>query len=328
MVRAVGAPPGAYDLIVQFPGEEPLRMPRAVWLRAVDPAAPAQLRVAQITDLHVGSGARAKERLDRVIADVNLLAPDLVLVTGDVANNGDRPGLMPKARDVLLALQMPLLVVPGNHDHGFNLRAFSGIGESPGSRHFADVFHAHAHFTVTLGGWDFIGFDSGPSRPSPLVRTRGLDATALASIARDLEGAHGRGRRGVVLFSHTPSRTRLTGSRPSIVVGPLARMGRGTRAFEDLLRDAGDRSQRVLHLTGHTHWTDVFELDSETRRFVRWDHKRLGRGPHDVAGHVVLINSQSASHSGIPTKKTGRGHGYTVITLGDGAPQLDFHRYE
>lgn len=41
------------------------------------------LRIVQISDLHIGNGLEG-ERLDRVVADVNALDPDVIALTGDL----------------------------------------------------------------------------------------------------------------------------------------------------------------------------------------------------------------------------------------------------
>jgi hypothetical protein len=321
LVRSA-APPGGYDLKVRG-----ATAPRAVWLRAGDPEAPGRLHVAHVTDLHIGRSVRRREGLARLIADVNAGAPDLVLIGGDLVDNGDRAGPFADVRRLLSAVEAPMLVVAGNHDHGFHPRALAGLGPGPGWRNFAETFHPYLHFRLTLGGWVFVCFDSGPSRVSPLVTTRGIDAEALAKVAHDLDDAHARGSRGVVLLSHTPSRARLTGSRPSTIPGVVGRMSRGGRALEALLRGAAKRDQRVVHLTGHTHWIEVFELDADARRFVRWDHRRLDEGPRAIAGRVALVNSQSATHAGFPFKQNSRGHGFTRLFLDERA-HVGFHRYD
>lgn len=330
-VVSAAAPPGGYDLSLSGLGSAPELAPRSVWLRQSDPDALTSLHLAHVTDLHVGSRGRAAARLAHVLSEINAHTPDLVLITGDIANNGDRAQHYPSAVRLLSTLRAPSLIVAGNHDHGFSPRALAGRGFGAGFHNFADAFHPFLHFGMQLGGWDFVGFDSGPSRLSPLVRTRGLDAEALSALARDLDSAYARGRRGVILFSHTPLRSRLTGSRPSALPGMVGGMSRGSRAFEELLRTAARRGQRVLHLAGHTHWMEVFELDAEGKRFMRWDHRRIGpQGqPLTTAGApVALINTQSASHSGIPLKRNGQGYGFVRILLDAEAPQIHFHRYD
>ena len=136
----------------------------------------------------------------------------------------------------------------------------------------------------------------------------------------------------MILSSHTPLRSRLTRSRPSALPGLVGGMSRGSRAFEELLRTAARRGQRVLHLAGHTHWMEVFELDAEGKRFMRWDHRRIGPEAQPITTQiapVALVNTQSASHSGIPLKRNGLGYGFVRIVLDTAeSPQIHFHRYD
>lgn len=74
-----------------------------------------ELRVVQLSDLHVGPTMRAAE-MERLVAATNALSPDLVLITGDL--------LMPYSErehgfmlDALARLQAPCYACPGNHDN-------------------------------------------------------------------------------------------------------------------------------------------------------------------------------------------------------------------
>jgi len=314
-VRVTRGAPGAYDLRVEWPCGIRALAPRAVWLHGEDPALTSPLRVAHITDLHLGRSADSPARLEQVIAGVNALSPDLVLLTGDVVDNGDRAEQFGLAHRLLSALRAPALVVAGNHDHGFHPRALSGRGFGPGWRHFGDAFHAYTQFAVSRGGWDFIGFDSGPTLVSPLVRTRGLGPAAVAALERALERSHAAGRRGAVLFSHTRSGG-----------GAVGRMGHGAEDLQDVLRRAARRGQRVLHLSGHTHWSDVFELDPECRGFIRWDPGRYALDEQAIHAPVALVTTQSATHSW-PFKLSGRGYGWSCLSLGQDATRIRFHQY-
>jgi 3',5'-cyclic AMP phosphodiesterase CpdA len=90
--------------------------------------------VAQITDLHVapdGSFMRqfvdSNELLARAVAYVNSMTPrpDVVLATGDLTDHGtaEEYALL---REILGALEIPLFLVPGNHDEVDVLRAEYG----------------------------------------------------------------------------------------------------------------------------------------------------------------------------------------------------------
>lgn len=326
-------PPGGYDLLVQGQGQESQRAVRAVWLRADDPAMLRQVRVAHLSDLHVGKGtgnkaALIQAHLQQVVAEVNGQRPDLVIVTGDIVNSGQRSQLWPIAQDLLSGVAAPVLVVLGNHDIEFMARGMRPVRRyGEGWTNFSRAFHPFLHFSLSLGGYDFVGFDSGPAERTPRVLTRGLHPSSVALLRDDIQRAEERGQRGVILFSHAPSRaSTFTGVAPRSS-GFFGRMRYGNAAFERLLVEAAGRGQQVLHLAGHTHWSDVFELDQRSRQFRRWPLEALSPCPRPVMSPVALITTQAAGHSGLFSKANARGYGYALITLGGSHPELEVFRY-
>jgi 3',5'-cyclic AMP phosphodiesterase CpdA len=75
------------------------------------------LTIAHVSDTHLGSRPEALDRARRVLDHVRSLdpAPDLLLVTGDIADHG-RDEEYAQARDLFAAWRGPLLVGTGNHD--------------------------------------------------------------------------------------------------------------------------------------------------------------------------------------------------------------------
>ena len=73
--------------------------------------------IAHISDLHIGGRPESVERARRVIAHVGAMAPapDVLLVTGDIADHGGDDEYA-TALDLLSAWRGPLLVGTGNHD--------------------------------------------------------------------------------------------------------------------------------------------------------------------------------------------------------------------
>ena len=326
----VALAPRGYDLYVESAIDAPTRAARSVWVRRQS-AVGRPLRVAHLTDLHLGKSAPdLRANLERVLADVNAGAPDLVVVTGDLANLGTRTTLLEQARAVLLRVEAPVVAIIGNHDLGFGPAPILTRAYGPGWANFARVFHPYLMFTVTLGDWDFVGFDSGPSVISPRVLTRGLADDTLAALGETLATAQKQGQRGVVLLSHAPSRAALTTYGDSASVGIFGRMRRGAQAFERVLLDAAPGLQ-VIHLAGHTHWSDLFEADAargeRPTRFHRWAAASLSPCPQPLHGQVSLITTQSASHSSFPLRRNGQGYGFTWLLLGESAPQVAFMRY-
>ena len=86
------------------------------------PTGAPPVTVALISDLHVGNATMRAGRLDRVMAQVTALRPDLILLAGDFIG-GHRPDDAAIAEPILLQglkqLHAPLGVVAvlGNHDH-------------------------------------------------------------------------------------------------------------------------------------------------------------------------------------------------------------------
>jgi hypothetical protein len=317
----VDAPVGGYDLVVD--GQ---RARRAVWLRADDPAAPRPLHVIQLSDLHVGKNRSAMAHLSEVIRDVNALQPDLVIVTGDLVDHGEDASLAPRAAWMLQQIDAPVLTVMGNHDvgrsFGTRVRRRYGVGWEYDAR----AFHPLMSVSLALGGWEFVGFETGPGAGfGTRINVRGIGKDTIAELRGVLADARRAGRRGVVLASHAPTRSSVFGG-PGNGRGAVGRMSRGGDALEAMMLDAGASGQRVIHLAGHTHWSDVYEEQAGRRgpHFARW--AALSPCPHLVRGGAALVTTQSASVGGLPAKTSARGYGYAELWLDD-TVRVAHHRY-
>jgi 3',5'-cyclic-AMP phosphodiesterase len=72
--------------------------------------------IAQLSDVHVGGGRYREDVLRTAIAEINAAEPDLVVVAGDLTDDG-YPDQYPVAKRELDALTCEQVVrVPGNHD--------------------------------------------------------------------------------------------------------------------------------------------------------------------------------------------------------------------
>lgn len=80
-----------------------------------------RIRIALLSDIHIGSRTMPPERLNRIVEQVNQAKPDLVVIVGDFVNGSD--GVLASNPSDLVSplsrLQAPLGVVAtmGNHDH-------------------------------------------------------------------------------------------------------------------------------------------------------------------------------------------------------------------
>lgn len=118
--------------------------------------------VAQITDLHVGPEIATAQgpvdpcaALDRAVAHLNALdpRPDLVLATGDLTQQ-ESAAEYALVKAGLAGLEMPVYVLPGNHDDRGRLRAaFAEAGYLPAEGEFL-------HYVIEDGALRIIALDS------------------------------------------------------------------------------------------------------------------------------------------------------------------------
>lgn len=157
-----------------------VRLPR--W-----PAGVAAVRVALLSDIHIGSPATTPARLEHVVAQVNALHPDLVVIAGDFVAGHDRDAgrrYAPMLRRPLANLRAPLGVVAvlGNHDHWTDASAVRRALASAGVTVLANE-------AVERGPLAVIGVDDG--------------FTGHADIGRSITAA--QALRGVrIVVTHPP----------------------------------------------------------------------------------------------------------------------------
>ena len=137
--------PGTYDLVVKA-GNREARAHRSV---AVLDSIPERFTLAQITALHFGRTAEGEASVASIVDELNRLGPAVVLVTGDITQNGKRAEFE-RATRALDRLTMPIVCIPGNHD----MRGWTGYLTS-----FGFPYHL-----VKFGHWTFLGLDSGHGR--------------------------------------------------------------------------------------------------------------------------------------------------------------------
>lgn len=152
------------------------------------------LRVAQLSDLHVGRRTPA-ERIRDAIAQANAFEPDLIALTGDYLCEERRGvGLM---RELLGGLAAPTVAVLGNHDHWVDAsgaaRALVGLGYAVLRNQNTTLTLRGAPFTV-IGVDDLLTRHARPRRAlagapsgSRLVLAHGpKTAEALAAVGEPL----------------------------------------------------------------------------------------------------------------------------------------------
>lgn len=73
------------------------------------------LRIAHISDLHAGEVTFQHDVMAKVIEAINRMAPDVVVVAGDVTAAGYEDEYV-EAAAILAQIEPPKVIIPGNHD--------------------------------------------------------------------------------------------------------------------------------------------------------------------------------------------------------------------
>jgi 3',5'-cyclic-AMP phosphodiesterase len=187
--------------------------------------------IAQISDLHCGSPHFVPSLLDRTIAEVNELAPDVVVVSGDLTGDGLR-GEYVSARDYLAQIGCDrTIVIPGNHD-----------SRNVGYVHFEEFF--------------------GERRAE--LHAAGVSIVAVDSTEPDLDhGVIGRGRyQWIQERFETEAYLRIFVLHHHLLPVP------GTGRERNVVHDAGDtleclqRADVHLVLSGHKHVPYAWRLEN------------------------------------------------------------------
>lgn len=111
--------------------------------------------IAQLSDVHAGGTRYRQELLRTAIAEINAAGPDLVVIAGDLTDDG-YPDQYPLAKEELSAFAARQIVrVPGNHD-----------ARNVGYLHFEDAFGARdSRLRLGLGGLDVAVVAVDSSKP-------------------------------------------------------------------------------------------------------------------------------------------------------------------
>ncbi len=187
--------PGLYNLSVTT-GTLTLVEPHAV--QVVD-AYKQSIRIAHISDVHVT--ADSNEHLPDIIREINLLHPDMLICSGDVADLAMRVE-WDRAYACFLALEVPLVTVLGNHDLG-NVNVFYEL--------FAPDYYSldyGPYFHVTA-------FNSGDKYTSPQRVW-----PCWNFLSADLAAAQGASQR-IMLFHIPPYDKDGDFNMPGQEIGPL-----------------------------------------------------------------------------------------------------------
>jgi predicted MPP superfamily phosphohydrolase len=129
------------------------------------------LRIAHLSDFHLGAPSRGRVATERAVAWVAQRRPDLVCITGDLVS---RPGGVELLVRLLGALERPLVVL-GNHDVAVTRDPFSRSAELEGLGAVSTLLRDEAvtvergASTIQVVGTDAVPYPRGGARPWELA---------------------------------------------------------------------------------------------------------------------------------------------------------------
>jgi predicted MPP superfamily phosphohydrolase len=177
------------------------------------------LRVAHLTDLHVGAVTPLRVQ-HAAVERANAEEPDLVLITGDFVCHGR--AYLHDLESVIRGLRAPVIAVLGNHDHWSGAAAVRDALRRAG----AEVL-TNQCTSVTLRGQTLqvVGLDdafTGHARREDAVRgmRRDLPTIGLSHIGEEADGLWAEGV-PLVLSGHTHAGQVNVGWVPDVLVGTL-----------------------------------------------------------------------------------------------------------
>jgi Icc protein len=191
------------------------------------------LRIAQLSDIHCGEITFDAKATQAIVEEINRMAPDIVVVAGDLTAAGYDWEFEEAAR-WLEALEAPMIVIPGNHD-----------SRNVGYIHFERLF-----------GSRFSRFRKAfePDRAARL-RATGFSVVGVDSSQPDLDDGHvGREHYGWISDQFDePNDFKILAIHHHLVSIP------GTGRERNIITDAGDllaelsRLDVDVVLSGHKH---------------------------------------------------------------------------
>ena len=155
----------------------------------------AVFRFAQLTDIHLSpNNPNPTEDLLRSIAQINATdSIDFVLVTGDIAEEGDRT-TMEKVKSCLDLLKVKYYVVLGNHETKWSDSGCTAFGEIFGGERF-EFEHK---------GFLFLGFNSGPLMRMAYGHVVPQDIRWMTETMEWYNAGNSRPDKPVILVTHYP----------------------------------------------------------------------------------------------------------------------------
>ena len=200
------------------------------------------VRIALLSDIHVGNLAMRPERLSQIVASVNAQRPDIILLAGDFIIGESAAGAAERAKDLAplaeLRAAQGVFAVLGNHDHWTDPDAIRRNLAEAGVRTLENEAIRLGAITIVGIGDRFSGHDDIRQASRSAARLGGIAVafTHSPDLSPDLPDSF-----PLLLAGHTHC-----GQMVAPMIGPLVRYHEGKRLYDPKYRCGGIRDEGRL----------------------------------------------------------------------------------
>lgn len=244
--------------------------------------------LVHLSDMHFGvqSDAHQVARLGTLVSE---LAPSAVVVSGDLTQRArHREFQQAKAFVGMLARQVPVFVVPGNHDVAWWTSPFGLLGRERIYSKYQQYFGDDLRPSLTVPGAVLVG----------VLSSHGV---AVGSVTWNLRDLAVKGHlpfeeieRATAVFQSAPAESlKVLVLHHNVLPGPLsgrvglARLGRTRRR---ILETGAD-----LVLCGHDHQESIGQLGDTTVVSTAGTHTSRTRGKRSSAFNLITADARSVA---------------------------------
>lgn len=190
------------------------------------------IRIALLSDIHVGNIGMRRERLSSIVKTVNAAKPDIVLLAGDFVTGESKEGVAEKSGDLAplrgLRAASGVFAVLGNHDHWTDRHVIQARLERAGVNVLENEAIKVGQITLVGIGDRFSGHDD---ITFAAAEAKALGGTPIAfshspDLAPDLPKNY-----SLLLAGHTHC-----GQMVAPVIGPIVRYSRWQRLYNPKYR--------------------------------------------------------------------------------------------
>ena len=270
------------------------------------------LHVIHLSDVHQ-TECSPDERAVEVLELADSRQADLLVITGDLVENGPRSCQWTALAEIIDGLDTPVMTVPGNHDYEHGGRDGDDDPHA-GLQHYMGTMGPLLSPRLRLGELGVFGLDTGTSTSSTswlagkLITTRGLTDGQVADVSSWAGEAPAQ-----LLLGHAPFRTSAFGMGQS---GHSERSG--------AMQDRGEELEQVLlqsdvlALFGHTHVNEAWVAgqDQFERRELAQPDTGAATCPEALRGTWMLTTQAATKDYGWGDR--GEGYGFRELFWTDG----------